>query len=862
MMAINNFADGFMPTTAPATETATKSEAGTQEAQDFAALLAASYISIPAPVPLARSLIQPAATAEATNAAPIQTVRFQLPAELVGRFAAQPPRLAPMDAQPMSALPIPVERAAPTDVIANMEDTQKELLALPAQMTAPANAVLPNAPSAVTSSAVLPNAPLSVAASSQGRTQASQEINETGFLPQTQAPQLSNEVNSSFPRRNLTQPAAAPLPVVLPASASETTQARPARNETTPPGFPVYAEAVQLPAGAPEPMKTPSSPIVASVNASLPLASSPSDLVASTQQEATVQSQFEANVVAPSSSAPTVAEVPVAEVTHERNSVSDTPVWKSKWGFDLFTKEMLTEYQQVSAPIAQAGISAAPVAGMTGQVLPSTASLPIAAAPPELVSVAAAKLPLTMAFRPSSLGVNIETVKLAASAVQTVLAQPETPQDVPLAPELISASEVRVDQSVTPAAVPMLSPDSFLSFTPPSVLASSVPPRKLNVIAAVDPGTAVIAPSSEAVLIGMPETMPEPLPITAAPAPLVAAAEQLQTAGKAPLPWLQEAIRSGQLPTEPIAQVTESPLNPATRRTANIQVATPPADAVAVLRATPLQTPELPATPTQLRAAEPQVAQLPATPELTRPKPISVELQATANLIRPKDISAVEAAPQVPVAPQPLLTVAAQSAPEGMPGAALILQPESLLAEAPDNIGQEGFDLGAPMQIAAPAVSNAAPPQTFTAAVVQPLVQQTVEPLLTLAHNVKPNEAQTLRFSLNPAELGRVEVEVMRDAEGHISAALTVEQSDTAQALTQGIRQLRESLEHAGLVVDQLQVTVQMQSQNAQQFGQQQPSQQQASSPANPKADSLPADILSADETTPASENKLLSLHA
>ncbi len=859
MMAINNFADGFMPTAAPATETATKSEAGTQEAQDFAALLAASYTSIPAPVPLARSLIPPAATAEATSAAPIMNVRFQLPAELIGRSDMQPPRLAPMDAQPKVALPIPTEMTAPTDVTAKMEDSQKELVELPAQMTAQANAVLPNAPSLVTSSPVLPNAPssvassvalpnapLSVAALPQGRTENSHEITESGFPPQTQASPLSNEVSPSFPRRDLTQPAAAPLPIVVPASGSEATQTRPVRNETTPPAFPVHAEAVQLPAGAPEPMKTPSRTIVSQASTSLPPASSPSDLVANTKQEATVQTQVEANAVAPSSSAPTVTEVTVAEVTHEQNSVSDTPVRKSKWGLDLFTREMLTEHQKVSSPIRQAAVLEAPVAVMTRQPPPATPSLPVATAPQKSVSVAAAKLPLIMAFRPPSLGVNIETVKLAASAVQTILAQPETPQDVPPAPKLTSASNVRVDQPLTPAAVSVPSPNSFLSFASQAVLPSSVPPKKLDVVAVVDSGVTVTAPSSEVVLIEVPKTMPEPLPPSVAPAPLVAAAEQLQAAGKAPLPWLQEAIRSGQLPTEPIAQVTESPLNPAAKRTENIQVATLQADAVPVLRATPMQTPELP-----------------ATPNLTRSKPVSAELQAASNLMRPQHIAAIEAAPELPVAPPPLPAVATQAAAEVTPDSALILQPEALLAEAPDNFGQEGFDPGAPVQIAAQAVSTAAPPpQIFTAATVRPMVQQTVEPLLTLAQSVQPGDARTLRFSLNPAELGRVEVEVTRDAAGHISAALTVEQSDTAQALTQGIGQLRESLEHAGLVVEQLQVTVQMQSQNAQQFGQQQPSQQQASSPSNPKADSLPADALSADETTPASENKLLSLHA
>ena len=110
-----------------------------------------------------------------------------------------------------------------------------------------------------------------------------------------------------------------------------------------------------------------------------------------------------------------------------------------------------------------------------------------------------------------------------------------------------------------------------------------------------------------------------------------------------------------------------------------------------------------------------------------------------------------------------------------------------------------------------------------------------------------------------------MEVEVTRDVDGRVSVSLTVEQADTAQTLTHGIGQLRESLERAGLVVEQLQITTQAQSQTAQQFGQQadqQTGQQQASQPYRPNADSLPTDQMIADGTTPVSENKLLSLHA
>lgn len=208
-------------------------------------------------------------------------------------------------------------------------------------------------------------------------------------------------------------------------------------------------------------------------------------------------------------------------------------------------------------------------------------------------------------------------------------------------------------------------------------------------------------------------------------------------------------------------------------------------------------------------------------------------------------------------------SVSSRPSPDGAQPAGLVLQPEASLADAPESFLMEDFGSGAATQIAPPLVTSAPQAEKFTKAAVQPLVQQTVEPVLELAKNASPDETRMLRFTLNPAEMGRVEVEVTRDANGRVSASLTAEQADTAQALTHGIGQLRESLERAGLVVEQLQVTTQTQSQTAQQFGQQtgqQPSQQHA--PHNLKADSLPPDPLIADGTTPASENKLLSLHA
>lgn len=141
-----------------------------------------------------------------------------------------------------------------------------------------------------------------------------------------------------------------------------------------------------------------------------------------------------------------------------------------------------------------------------------------------------------------------------------------------------------------------------------------------------------------------------------------------------------------------------------------------------------------------------------------------------------------------------------------------------------------------------------------------PVVHQTIDPLLDLAQQTAHRETRSMRFNLHPEELGRVEVEVTRDAQGRVSASLNAERIDAADSLTQGISHLRDALENAGIKVDHLDVYATPQFQNN---GQGQTAQQQSShTPRALPAEQLLADQVSEEGPITREEEKLLNLRA
>src|SRR5262249_35362669 len=89
------------------------------------------------------------------------------------------------------------------------------------------------------------------------------------------------------------------------------------------------------------------------------------------------------------------------------------------------------------------------------------------------------------------------------------------------------------------------------------------------------------------------------------------------------------------------------------------------------------------------------------------------------------------------------------------------------------------------------------------------VASQTVGQLMTLAHTTGAGQTQSLQLRLKPQELGQIEIQLTRDAQGRVSAHLTADRESTHVALSQSLGQLRETLTQAGITVDRLQVRTQ-----------------------------------------------------
>lgn len=91
-------------------------------------------------------------------------------------------------------------------------------------------------------------------------------------------------------------------------------------------------------------------------------------------------------------------------------------------------------------------------------------------------------------------------------------------------------------------------------------------------------------------------------------------------------------------------------------------------------------------------------------------------------------------------------------------------------------------------------------------ATASPLAAQVVSHIIALAETLNGRPVRSIRLRLQPEELGQVEIQLKRDAQGNISAHLTAEHETSRRALSQSLGQLRETLERAGLTVDRLEV--------------------------------------------------------
>jgi flagellar hook-length control protein FliK len=88
------------------------------------------------------------------------------------------------------------------------------------------------------------------------------------------------------------------------------------------------------------------------------------------------------------------------------------------------------------------------------------------------------------------------------------------------------------------------------------------------------------------------------------------------------------------------------------------------------------------------------------------------------------------------------------------------------------------------------------------------VIVQVTGPVHEIAEKISPDKAETIEIRLDPRELGSVEVKISSDSNGHVSAHISADNEQAGRILAQEIDQLREQLERAGLVIENLDVSV------------------------------------------------------
>ena len=78
--------------------------------------------------------------------------------------------------------------------------------------------------------------------------------------------------------------------------------------------------------------------------------------------------------------------------------------------------------------------------------------------------------------------------------------------------------------------------------------------------------------------------------------------------------------------------------------------------------------------------------------------------------------------------------------------------------------------------------------------------------LIALARLAEPEKQRILKMRLSPAELGSVEITLVKHHGGGLSAHINTETAAAHSALNEDLSQLRQSLESAGLTVDSLEI--------------------------------------------------------
>ena len=341
-----------------------------------------------------------------------------------------------------------------------------------------------------------------------------------------------------------------------------------------------------------------------------------------------------------------------------------------------------------------------------------------------------------------------------------------------------------------------------------------LPALGLTAAAAPEPGQAGARDADPflALLAGLLQPAPPPLPLTPAPAaPPVAVAAGATPAGP-PVPTPPAPPNLVATATAPDASLADTPGQPGQ---APAEAATEPdrpaADtapaatlAAEVLsrlaparESAPRVGPKAPAAPQPEDHAPEPVAPAPADPRAPAQTVAGCPTDPAWSSDRDLPQPAGEDRSPVPLRATP--TIAAEAGPEDAPASHPTVHADPGPAPPPLEPG--------PTTAATSPAQDAAPPDGAQVRALPPVVLPTPDPRgrpVTLRLElVEGDRGSRVRIALEPADLGRVEVALRLDDAGTAAASFTVDRPETLQLLQRDARVVNEMLSAAGFTLDQ-----------------------------------------------------------
>jgi flagellar hook-length control protein FliK len=106
-----------------------------------------------------------------------------------------------------------------------------------------------------------------------------------------------------------------------------------------------------------------------------------------------------------------------------------------------------------------------------------------------------------------------------------------------------------------------------------------------------------------------------------------------------------------------------------------------------------------------------------------------------------------------------------------------------------------------------PSIVNETSAPTVDFDVARKITEQVVELMgETISEGITAREPRSIRVRLRPEELGDVQINLTTDQQGRLNASINAERDITRQALASGLEHLRESLEQAGIHIENLEI--------------------------------------------------------